>query len=128
MQRHRWAIDVIWFFHAHLCPVGPRVLDTCSLTIRTIHIREALWTTLSQSLIPSYFLGPQSSLGLYYYPVLIPCFTSLFKIVHGAPVLFWIVTHFRCIDKPSHTFGFPVVYRRPHKPWVCSGAGQLRCG
>ena len=44
MQRHRWAIDVIWFFHAHLCPVGPRVLDTCSLIFRTIHIWEALWT------------------------------------------------------------------------------------
>ena len=28
-------------FHAHLCPVGPRVLDSCSLNIRAIHIREA---------------------------------------------------------------------------------------
>ena len=60
-------------FHAHLCPVGPRVLDSCSLAIRTIHIWEALWTPLSQSLIHSYFLGPQSSLGLYYYLVLMPC-------------------------------------------------------
>ena len=84
MQRHRWAIDVIWFFHAHLCPVGPRVLDTCSLIFRTIHIREALWTPLSQSLIHFYFLGPQSSLGLYYYPVSMPCFTALFTIVRGA--------------------------------------------
>src|SRR5215216_3284159 len=96
--------------HAHLCPVGPRVLDSCSLTIRTIHIREALWTPLSQSLIHSYFLGPQSSLELYYYPVLTPCFTALFKIVRGAPVLFWIAPCFLGIDKPSHTFGFPVVY------------------
>ena len=71
---------------------------------------------LSQSLIHSYFLGPQSSLGLYYYHVLMPCFTALFKIVRGAPVLFRTVTRFRCIDKPSHTFGFPVVYSRPHKP------------
>src|SRR3954467_13448404 len=46
-------------FPAHLCPVGPRVLDTCSLIIRTIHIREAYGTPLSQSLIHSYFLGPQ---------------------------------------------------------------------
>ena len=28
-------------FHAHLCPVGPRVPDSCSLNIRAIHIREA---------------------------------------------------------------------------------------
>ena len=28
-------------FQAHLCPVGPRVLDSCSLNIRAIHIREA---------------------------------------------------------------------------------------
>ena len=74
------------------------------------------------------FLGAISSLGLYYYPVLMPCFTALFTIVRGAPVLFGIVTHFRCIDKPSHTFGFPVVYSRPHKPWVRLGAGQLRHG
>ena len=46
-------------FHAHLCPVGPRVLDSCSLNIRAIHIREAYGTPLSQSLIHSYFLGPQ---------------------------------------------------------------------
>src|SRR4051812_38137924 len=38
MQRHRWAIDVIWFLTVHLCPVGPRVLDTYSLNIRTIRI------------------------------------------------------------------------------------------
>ena len=120
--------------HAHLCPVGPRVLDSCSLTIRTIHIREALWTPLSQSLIHSYFLGPQSSLGLYYYPVLMPCFTALFKIVRGAqivrgaPVLFRKAECFRGIDKPSHTFGFLVVYSHWRKPWVRLRAGQLRCG
>ena len=28
-------------FHAHLCPVGPRVLDSCSLNIRAGHIQEA---------------------------------------------------------------------------------------
>ena len=52
-------------FHAHLCPVGPRVLDSCSLIIRAIHIREAYGTPLSQSLIQSYFLGPQTSLRIY---------------------------------------------------------------
>ena len=72
------------------------------------------------------FLGATNSLGLYYYPVLMSCFTALFKIVRGAPVLFRIMTRFHCIDKPSHTFGFPVVYSRPHKPWVRSGADQLR--
>ena len=52
-------------FPAHLCPVRPRVLDSCSKIIRAIHIREALWTPLSQSLIQSYFLGPQTSLRFY---------------------------------------------------------------
>src|SRR3954469_12107631 len=81
-QRHRWVIDNIWFPNAHLCPVRPRVLDTCSLIYRAIHI-WGVWAPLSQSLISSYFLGPQSSLGLYYYPVLMPCFTALFTIVRG---------------------------------------------
>ena len=58
-------IDNIWFPNAHLCPVGPRVLDTCSLIYRAIHIREVYGTPLSQSLIPSYFLGPQTSLRFY---------------------------------------------------------------
>src|SRR3954462_8236597 len=80
-------------FHAHLCPVEPRVLDSCSLNIRAIHIREAYGTPLSQSLIHSYFLGPQSSLGLYYYSVLMPCFTALFKIVRGR--------HLYCLGKRS---------------------------
>ena len=64
-QRHRWVIDNIWFPTAHLCPVGPRVLDTCSLIYRAIHIREVYGTPLSQSLIQSYFLGPQTSLRFY---------------------------------------------------------------
>ena len=32
-------IDNIWLLTVHLCPVGPRVLDTCSLIYRAIHIR-----------------------------------------------------------------------------------------
>jgi len=59
------VIDNIWFPNAHLCPVGPRVLDTCSLIYRAIHIREVYGTPLSQSLIQSYFLGPQTSLRFY---------------------------------------------------------------
>src|SRR3954470_11998909 len=115
-QRHRWAIDIIWLLTVHLCPVGPRVLDTCSLNIRAIHIREDYGTPLSQSLIHSYFLGPQTSSRFYLLSLLMPCFTALFTIVRGAPVLFRIGTRFRGIDKPSHTFGFPVVYSRPPKP------------
>ena len=76
-QRHRWAIDVIWLLTVHLCPVGPRVLDTCSLIYRAIHIR-GVWAPLSQSLIQSYFLGPQTSLRFYYYPVLMPCYCFIY--------------------------------------------------
>ena len=36
-QRHRWAIDVVWLLPVHLCPVGPRVLDTCSEIERANH-------------------------------------------------------------------------------------------
>src|SRR3954464_14471107 len=64
-QRHRWVIDNIWFPNAHLCPVRPRVLDTYSLIYRAIHIREVYGTPLSQSLIQTYFLGPQTSLRFY---------------------------------------------------------------
>src|SRR3954469_17087547 len=102
MQRHRWEIDVIWILTAHWCPVGPRVLVTCSEIERANH-RWGVWAPPSiQSLIPSTVLGATSSLGLYYYPVLMPCFTALFTIVRGEPVLFRSVTRFRCIDKPNH--------------------------
>src|SRR4051812_42622445 len=94
------VIDNIWFPNAHLCPVRPRVLDTCSLFYRAIHI-WGVWAPLSQSLIPSYFLGPQSSLGLYYYPVLMPCFTALFTIVRGtAHCTVLEAGCFRGIDSP----------------------------
>src|SRR4051812_45918163 len=115
-QRHRWEIDVIWLLTVHLCPVGPRVLDTCSLNIRAIHIREAYGTPLSQSLIHSYFLGPQTSLRFYLLSCTYAMLYCFITIVRGAPVLFRIRTRFRGIDKPSHTFGFPVVYSRPPKP------------
>src|SRR3954471_18365792 len=76
-QRHRWVVENIWFPNAHLCPVGPRVLDTCSLIYRAIHI-WGVWAPLSQSLIPSYFLGPQTSLRFYYDPVLMPCYCFIY--------------------------------------------------
>src|SRR4051812_39856395 len=66
-------------FHAHLCPVGPRVLDSCSLNIHAIHIREAYGTPLSQSLIHSYFLGPQTSLRFY----LLSCaYAMLYRFIY----------------------------------------------
>ena len=46
------------------------------------------------------FLGATSSLGLYYYPVLMPCVTALFKIVRGAPVLFWMRSVFAVSTSP----------------------------
>ena len=76
MQRHRWAIDVIWLLTVHLCPVGPRVLDTCSEIERANHMWD-VWAP--HRLVPDFkvlYRGPQSSLGLYYYSVLMPCFTA----------------------------------------------------
>ena len=88
MQRHRWAIDVIWFLTVHLCPVGPRVLDTCSLNICAIHIRGNYGTPLSQSLIHSYFLGPQTSLRFYLLSCIYAMLYCFITFVRGAPVLF----------------------------------------
>ena len=42
-----------------------------------------------------------------------PCFTTLFKIVRGAPVLFRKAECFRGVDKPSRIFGFSVVHTNP---------------
>src|SRR3954463_9075586 len=113
-QRHRWAIDVIWLLTVHLCPVGPRVLDTCSLNIRAIHIREDYGTPLSQSLIQSYFLGPQTSLRFYLLSCTYAMLLLYLRLCEEHTVLFRIVARFRGVDKPSHTFGFPVVHSRPH--------------
>src|SRR3954470_4123927 len=101
-------------FPAHLCPVGPRVLDSCSLIVRAIHIREAYGAPLSQSLIPSYFLGPQTSLRFYLLSCTYAMLLLYLRLCEEHTVLFRIVTRLRGIDKPS--FGFPVAYSRPHKP------------
>src|SRR3954464_8400630 len=101
-------------FPAHLCPVGPRVLDSCSLIIRAIHIREAYGTPLSQSLIQSYFLGPQTSLRFYLLSCTYAMLLLYLRLCEEHTVLFRIVARFRGVDKPSHTFGFPVVHSRPH--------------
>ena len=101
MQRHMWAIDVIWFLTIHLCPVGPRVLDTCSLNYRAIHIREVYGTPLSQSLIQSYFLGPQTSLRFYLRSCTYAMLLLYLRLCEEHTVLFRIVTRFRGIDTPS---------------------------
>src|SRR4051795_3978161 len=98
-------------FPAHLCPVRPRVLDSCSLIYRAIHIREVYGTPLSQSLIHSYFLGPKLVWGfitiLYLCHVLL-LYLRLCEVLHT--VLFRIGTRFRGVDKPR--LGFPVVHSR----------------
>src|SRR3954466_3413920 len=113
-QRHQWVIEKIWFPNAHLCPVGPRVLDTCSLIYRAIHIREVYGTPLSQSLIQSYFLGPQTSLRFYLLSCTYAMLLMYLCLCEEHTVLFRIGTRFRGVDKPSHTF--PVVHSRPPKP------------
>src|SRR4051812_687758 len=54
MQRHGWEKDVIWFLTVHLCPIGPRVLDTCSLNSHTIRMwdHESPKPYLESYLIP----------------------------------------------------------------------------
>src|SRR3954467_11254715 len=65
MQRHRWLIDNIWFPTAHWCPVGPRVLDTCSKIERANH----RWGDMGpHRLVPDFkvlYWGPQTSLRFY---------------------------------------------------------------
>src|SRR3954471_22706189 len=99
-------------FPAHLCPVGPRVLDSCSLIIRAIHIREAYGTPLSQSLIPSYFLGPQTSLRFYLLSRTYAMLLFIYDCAMDSTLYcLGIVTRLRCIDKlefsgsPSFTAG-----------------------
>src|SRR3954467_1810061 len=106
-------------FPAHLCPVGPRVLDSCSLIICAIHIREDYGTPLSQSLIQSYFLGPQTSLRFYLLSRTYAMLLLYLRLCEEHTVLFRIRTRFRGVDKPS--FGFPVVHSRPPKPRVRLG-------
>ena len=74
------------------------------------------------------FLGPQSSLGLYYYPVLMPCFTVLFKIVRGAPVLFWMRSVFVVSTSPVTLSGSQSFTATDANPESVSETGRLRCG
>src|SRR3954465_11308055 len=113
-QRHRWVIDNIWFPNAHLCPVGPRVLDTCSLIYRAIHI-WGVWAPLSQSLIPSYFLGPQVVWG--FIAILYLChalllYLRLCEVLHT--VLFWKRDVFAVSTVPD--LGSAVVYSHRRRP------------
>ena len=70
-----------------------------------------LWTPLSQSLIHSYFLGPQTSLRFYLLSctyAMLYCF--IYDCARSTLYCLGIVTHFRGIDKPSHTFGFRILW------------------
>ena len=75
-------------FHVHLCPVGPEYLIPVPWLFTLSTSRRPYGSPLARAWFISYFLGPQTSLGLYYYHVLMPCFTDLFTIVRGAHVLF----------------------------------------
>ena len=114
-------------FQAHLCPVRPRVLDSCSKNIRAIHIREALWTPLSQSLIHSYFLGPQTSSRFY----LLSCtYAMLYCFIYD------------CVRSTLYCFGSGMFSRYRQSPFgdllsftaivanpeSVSETGRLRCG
>src|SRR3954465_4941259 len=83
-------------------------------------------TPLSQSLIPSYFLGPQTSLRFYLLSCSYAMLLLYLRLCEEHTVLFRIGTRFRSVDKPS--FGFPVAHSRPPKPRVRLGASLLRCG
>ena len=116
-------------FQAHLCPVRPRVLDSCSLNIRAIHIREAYEPPWARAWFILISWGHKLVWGFIYYPVLMPCFTALFKLCEVLhTVLFRKAECFRGVDKPSHIFGFPVVYSHWRKPWVRLGVSWLHCG
>src|SRR3954467_13231129 len=115
-------------FPAHLCPVRPRVLDSCSLIYRAIHIREVYGTPLSQSLIRSYFLGPQVVWG--FITILYLChalllYLRLCEVLHT--VLFRTCDPFTWYrqspigDLLSFTAG-------PTNFGVRLGASLLRCG
>ena len=67
-------------FQAHLCPVGPRVLDSCSLNIRAIHIREAYEPPWARAWFILISWGHKLVWGFIYYPVLMPCFTALLRL------------------------------------------------
>ena len=75
-------------FPAHLCPVGPRVLETCSLNIRAIHIWEAYGTPPEPELDSFLFLGAQTSLRFYLLSCTYAMLYCFITIVRGAPVLF----------------------------------------
>src|SRR3954468_8396960 len=99
---------LLFGFSCSLVSRRTRVLDSCSLIIRAIHIREAYGTPLSQSLIPSYFLGPQTSLRFYLLSCTYAMLLFYLRLCEEHTVLFRAAECFRGIDNPS--FGFPVVY------------------
>ena len=116
-------IDNIWFPNAHLCPVGPRVLDTCSLIYRAIHIREDYGTPLSQILIPSYFLGPQTSLRFYLRSCTYAMFYCFIYYCARYCTLYCLglVTRLRGIDSPR----LGICCRLPPAPQILGSVSEL---
>ena len=113
-------------FHAHLCPVGPRVLDSCSLNIRAIHIREAYEPPWARAWFILISWGHKVVWGFITILYLCHALLLYLRLCEEHIVLFRKAECFRGIDKPS--FGFPVVYSHWRKPWVRLGASLLRCG
>src|SRR4051812_25563183 len=110
-------------FPAHLCPVRPRVLDSCSLIYRAIHIREVYGTPLNQSLIPSYFLGPRTSLGA----LLLSCTYAMFYCFiydcarYCTLYCLGLVTRLRGIDSPR----LGICCRLPPAPQTLGSVSEL---
>ena len=88
-------------FHAHLCPVGPRVLDSCSLNIRAIHIREAYEPPWARAWFILISWGHKLVWGFIYYPVLMPCYCFIYDCARSTLYCLGFVTRFRGIDTPS---------------------------
>src|SRR3954463_13638894 len=100
---------LLFGFSCSLVSRKTRVLDSCSLIYRAIHIREVYGTPLSQSLIQSYFLGPQTSLRFY---LLSRTYAMLLLYLNCATD-----STLYCLGKRSdyavstpRVFGFPVAY------------------
>src|SRR4051812_20448784 len=89
-------------FPAHLCPVRPRVLDSCSLIYRAIHIREVYGTPPEPELDSVLFLGATNSLRFY----LLPCtYAMLYCFIYD------------CVRSTLYCFGSGMFSRYRQSPF-----------